>query len=561
MSDIPLIPEPTKPLPRVSSREGLLHWVATIDHKLLGIMYMMVAIFFLVVGGIEAMLIRTQLIVANNNFLSPQAYNQIFTMHGTTMIFLAVMPFGIGAGIYLLPLQIGARDMALPRLNALSFWLLVFGGLLMYFSFIAGGAPDVGWFAYAPLTEKPFSTGPGVDYWAIGLLVMGIGSLAGGINFVVTALTMRAPGMKLTQLPLFSWIIFINGFLLIVALPPLNGALVMLEADRILGAHFFRPAAGGDAILWQHYFWAFGHPEVYILILPAFGMVSEIIPVFSRKPLFGAAFVAGSTVGIFFLSIIVYGHHMFTVDLGPAWNFFFALASAAIAVPTGVKIFNWSLTMWGGKIQFSTAMLFCIFFLISFTSGGITGVSFTIVPVDWQVNNSYYVVAHLHYVAVGGVYLGFMAAIYYWFPKVTGRMLSERLGKWHFWLSVVGINMTFLIQHVLGVAGMPRRVYTYPDFSGWTAMNIISSIGGYITAISVLVLVWNILTALIKGPKAGDNPWDAWTLEWATTSPPPIHNFEQLPPIRGRRPLWDLKHPDDQDWMRKETGQKRTSEV
>lgn len=559
MSDIPLVPEATQPLPSLRSKEGLLSWVASVDHKLLGIMYIIVSLIFLFIGGIEAMLIRTQLIVPNNTFLSPAAYNQIFTMHGTTMIFLGVMPILIGTGIYLVPLQIGARDMAFPRLNAMSFWLFVFGGLLMYYSFVSGGAPDVGWFAYAPLTEKPYSTGLGVDYWALGLLVIGIGSVAGGVNFIVTILTLRAPGMKLTQVPLFTWIFFIEGFLLILALPPLNAALAMLESDRLLNAHFFRPQGGGDSILWQHYFWAFGHPEVYILALPAFGMISEVIPVFSRKPLFGASFVAGSTVAILFLSLLVYGHHMFTVDLGPVWNFFFALTSAAIAIPTGIKIFNWTFTMWGGKIRFTTAMLFAIAFIIQFTCGGVTGVSFTVVPVDWQVNNSYYVVAHLHYVAVAGIYTALLAGVYYWFPKVTGKMLSERLGKWHFWLTVIGINMTFLIQHVLGVSGMPRRVYTYPNFANWDWMNLLSTVGSYITMISVFVFIWNVLYSLRKGKDAGDNPWDAWTLEWATTSPPPIHNFDQLPPIRGRRPLWDLKHPDDQDWMRQEHQDNRRS--
>lgn len=559
MSDIPLVPEATQPLPRVSSKEGLLSWVATVDHKLLGLMYIMAALFFLVVGGIEALVIRIQLIQPENKFLSPSAYNQIFTMHGTTMIFLAIMPLVIGFGVYLVPLQIGARDMAFPRLNAMSFWVFLFGGLLIYYSFVSGGAPDVGWFAYAPLTEKPYATGLGVDYYSLGLLVAGIGSVAGGLNFIVTVLTLRAPGMRLTQIPLFSWIMFIDGFLLITALPPLNAALAMLEADRLLGAHFFQPQGGGDAVLWQHFFWAFGHPEVYILALPCFGIVSEVIPVFARKPLFGASFVAASTVAIFFLSLVVYGHHMFTVDLGPFWNFFFGVSSAAIAIPTGVKIFNWTFTMWGGKIRFTTAMLFCVAFLIDFTIGGITGVSFTVVPIDWQVNNSYYVVSHMHNIFMA-LFFAIFAGVYYWFPKVTGRMLSERIGKWNFWLAVIGWNVTFMIQYVLGISGMPRRVYTYPDFANWDWMNLVSSIGSFFIAFAVLLSVINILLSLWRGKRAGDNPWNAWTLEWATTSPPPIHNFDQLPPIRGRRPLWDLVHPDDQDWMRREKDHQRSSE-
>ncbi len=564
MSDIPLVPEPVKPLPFLSEKEGLLSWVATVDHKLLGILYILTSVFFLLVGGIEALFMRIQLGTPQNTFLSPTAYNQLFTMHGTTMIFLAVMPVLIGFGVYFLPLQIGARDMAFPRLNSMSYWLFLFGGLLLYYSFVSGSAPQGGWFNYPTLSEKPYETGLGSDYWALGLAVTGIGSVAGGINFIVTALTLRAPGMRLTQMPMFSWTVFINGFLLIGALPFLNAALAMLLADRQLGAHFFRVQGGGDSTLYQHIFWAFGHPEVYIMVLPAFGMLSEVIPVFSRKPLFGYSFVAGSTVAILFLSFGVYAHHMFTADLGPVWNFFFGAASALIAVPTGVKIFTWIATMWGGKIRFTTSMMFATSFLILFTIGGITGVTFAIVPIDWQTHNSYYVVAHMHYVLFGGTAMAVYAGTYYWFPKMTGRMLSEKWGKWHFWLTFIGFNATFFIQHILGIIGMPRRVYTYPDLAGWGIMNLISTIGAFLLAFSVLVFLINVVISLIKGERASDNPWDAWTLEWATTSPPPIHNFDQLPPIKGRRPLWDLKYPNDQDWMRKENdpmknGEKRRS--
>ncbi len=550
MSDIPLVPEAITPLPKVSEKEGLLTWVASVDHKLLGIMYLITSVFFFLVGGLEALAIRAQLSSPNNTFLSPEAYNQIFTMHGTTMVFLVVMPLMIGFGVYLVPLMIGTRDMAFPRLNALSFWLFFFGGLMLYYSFVAGGAPDAGWFSYAPLSERPYATTNGVDYWAVGLLSIGIGSLAGGINFVVTILTMRAPGMKLTSMPMFVWTTLINGVILVGALPPLNAALVMLEFDRQLGAHFFRTQEGGSSLLWQHYFWAFGHPEVYIMILPGFGMISEIIPVFSRKPLFGYVFVAGSTVAIMFLSFAVYAHHMFTVGLGPAWEAAFGFSSMLIAVPTGIKIFNWCFTMIGGRIRFTTPMLFCTSFLLMFTIGGITGVLFSVVPIDWQTHNSYFVVAHMHYVLFGGSAFALFGGAYYWFPKITGKMLSEKLGKLHFWLTFIGFNMTFFIQHILGIIGMPRRIYTYPNIEGWGWMNLLSSVGAVVLAVSVIVFILNVFLSLAKKEKAPANPWDAWTLEWATTSPPPIHNFDQLPPIRGRRPLWDLKYPDDQDWAR-----------
>ena len=467
MANVPLVPELDTPLPEVESDEGLLSWVASVDHKQIGIMYLIATLFFFVVGGLEALLMRIQLARPENAFLSPAAYNQIFTMHGTTMVFLVVMPMLIGFGNYLVPLMIGARDIAFPRLNAFSFWLFIFGGLLLYYSFIGGGAPDAGWFSYAPLSERAFSFTSGLDYWALGLLVTGIGTVLSGINFIVTILTQRAPGMGIRRLPLFVWMTFINAILIIFALPILNASLVMLLADRQLNAHFFTPQSGGSAVLWQHYFWGFGHPEVYIMVLPAFGIISEVIPVFSRKPIYGYGFVAGSTVGIAFLSFAVWAHHMFAVGLGRGADIIFALGSMLIAVPTGVKIFNWIATMWGGAIRFTTAMCFAMAFLILFTIGGISGVSFAVVPTDWQTTDTYYVVAHMHYVLFGGTYFAMMAGFYYWFPKATGRMLSEAWGKWHFWLTFIGFNLTFGVQHILGILGMPRRVFTYPDLPWW----------------------------------------------------------------------------------------------
>jgi len=524
-----------------------LAWLSTVDHKRIGILYMLTALVFFVAGGIEALMMRLQLAVPNNHLVSPDTFNMLFTMHGTTMIFLVVMPLLFGFANYFVPLQIGARDMAFPRLNAFSFWLVPFGGILLHFSLLIGDPPMVGWFAYAPLSETPYSSLIGVDYWAISLLVLGIGSVGGGINLLVTILCLRAPGMTLRRVPLFTWMNFINSFLILAALPVLNAGLAMLLIDRRLNAHFFLPSGGGSPILWQHIFWAFGHPEVYILVIPAFGMVSEIIPVFSRKPIFGYEFVAGSTVAIALLSFGVWAHHMFTVGLGHTMDLFFSGATMLIAIPTGVKVLNWSATLYGGRLKLKTPMLYCIAFLIQFLCGGITGISHAIVPLDWQTKNSYYLVAHFHYVAVGGIFFANVAALHYWFPKISGRMLSERLGRWSFWLLVIGFNGTFLIQHFLGLAGMGRRIYTYPDLPGWEWMNMLSTVSAFFMAAAVLVLVWNIISTLLRGAPAGDNPWDAWTLEWSTTSPPPVENFDALPPIRSRRPLWDCANPDRPD--------------
>jgi len=514
---------------------------AQVDHKRVGVMYMLSALLFFLIGGAEAMVMRAQLSMPNLKLLTPDTYNQVFTMHGTTMIFLVVTPVLTGFGVYLIPLMIGAGDMAFPRLTAIAFWLQVGGGVLLYLAFATGNAPDAGWFTYAPLSEKPYSPGPGLDFWAISLLLIGASSIASAINFIVTIATCRTAGMTIRRLPLFVWVNLVNSVMILLALPVLIAALVMLLGDRLLHARFFDAAQGGSPLLWQHYFWIFGHPEVYIMILPAFGMISEIIPVFSRKPIFGYPFVASSTLAIGFLSYGVWVHHMFAVALGRTILSVFAAASMLIAVPTGVKIFNWTATMLGGSIRFTTSMLFAVAFLLEFTIGGLSGMIFAVVPVDWQVTDTYFVVAHIHYVLFGGTIFALFAGIYYWFPKITGHLLDEPLGHWHFWLVLVGFNMTFFVQHILGLLGMPRRVYTYSDVPWWGALNLVSTIGAGILTLGVLLFCANILLSLRFGARAGNNPWNAWTLEWSGDSAPVA--------VRSRRPLWDLKHPEAPDWV------------
>lgn len=543
------IPEPSSSLPgtSISTDQGLLQWISSVDHKMIGIMYLLVSLFFFVIGGAQALLMRIQLAVPGNHFLGPEIYNQLFTMHGTTMIFFVAMPAVFGFSVYSIPLMIGANEMAFPRLNSFSLWITFFGGLLLYFSYLAGGAPDAGWFNYAPLNQTNYSDSPGIDYYAMGLLLAGMGSVTTSINIIVTVLHYRVKGMRLNKLPLFVWMVLVNSFLLLAAFPSLNAALAMLLLDRQFHAHFFNTSDGGSALLWQHLFWLFGHPEVYIVILPSFGILSEVFQVFSRKPIFGYSFVAASTVAIALLAFGVWVHHMFAVGMGTTVNAFFSASSMLIGIPTGVKIFNWLATMYGGKIKFTVAMLFAVAFLVEFTIGGLTGIAFAIVPIDWQLTDTYYVVAHLHYVFIGGAIFGYMAGLFYWFPKMTGKLLDEKLGKWFFWLFVIGFNLTFLIQHALGILGMPRRVYTYPALPWYGVFNFISTAGGFLMGISVLLLIYIIFKSIKSGKAAGDDPWNAYTLEWATTSPPSLKNFDEVPVVKGRRPLWDIKHPDKPD--------------
>lgn len=536
-------------LPRVATPVQIRDsWTTTVDHKKIGILYLLTSVVFLILAGLEAVLMRLQLAVPGGKVLGPDLFNQAFTMHGTTMVFFVGMPVLIGLGNYLVPLMIGARDMAFPRLNALGYWLYLFGASLTYFSFLAGGAPDIGWFGYAPLTEYAFSRNTSTDYWICGLLVSGIGTLTSGINLIATILCLRAPGMTLGKVPLFVWMMLFDAVLILFAIPPLTAAQVMLLFDRQLGAHFFDTQAGGSAVLWQHLFWFFGHPEVYILVLPAFGIISEVIPVFSRKVIFGYESVAAATVAIAFISMGVWAHHMFTVGLSRAVDAFFSGATFLIAVPTGIKMFNWIATLYGGRLVLKTPMLFSLGFLTMFLIGGLSGIMLAAVPIDWQVSDSYFVVGHFHYVLFGGTLFALFAGGYYWFPKFTGRMLSERLGAWHFWLMLVGFNLTFFPMHVSGLLGMPRRVYTYLPGRGWELWNLLSTIGALVQAAAFAVFFFNIARALLRGDRAGDDPWDAWTLEWATTSPPAAYNFETIPVVKSRRPLWDLKHPEDPDW-------------
>ncbi len=515
----------------------LWDWMTTVDHKKIGILYLLGGGFFFVVGGIEAMIIRIQLLKPNNDFISAGLFNEVITMHGTTMIFLAAMPILFGFMNAIMPLQIGARDVAFPFLNSLGFWLFFFGGVFLNVSWFFGQVPDAGWTSYASLSIT--SEGHGVDFYAIGLQIAGAGTLMGGINFLVTIINMRAPGMTYMRMPLFTWTTFVASAMILFAFPPLTVGLFLLTFDRMFGGNFFDHTMGGNTIIWEHIFWIFGHPEVYILILPAFGIFSEIFSVFSRKRLFGYSAMVFATVLIGFLGFMVWAHHMFTVGLGPTANAIFSVATMTIAIPTGVKIFNWLLTIWGGNIKVTTPMLYALGFIPSFVMGGVTGVMAGTAPLDYQLHDSYFIVAHFHYVIVGGVVLAILAGVHFWWPKMFGTILNDKLGKIEFWFFFIGFHMTFLIQHWLGLWGMPRRVWTYMDGQGWNISNAISSAGALFMAIGVTTLVVNIIITTKKNKRVGNDPWeDGRTLEWAIPSPPPFYNFAQTPLVRGLDTYW-----------------------
>ncbi|MDG2149629.1 MAG: cytochrome c oxidase subunit I [Planctomycetota bacterium] len=540
--------------PRSPFMDWARGWMTTVDHKRLGVMYISSALLFFVVGGLEASAMRAQLSWSQLDLMEPGTFNTLFTMHGTTMVFLVGMPMLFGFANYLIPLMIGSRDLAFPRLNAVGFWIFFFSGCLLYYSSVGGealyglaGMPDVGWFAYAPLTAINYSPGNGPDYWLLFVLVGGIGSLATALNVVVTVATMRCEGMTPLRMPLLVWMISVACGLVLIAMPPLSAASIMMLFDRHFGSHFFDTQGGGSAVFWQHLFWFFGHPEVYILVLPGFAIVSEIIPVFSRKAIFGYPMMVAASVCIGVVAMGVWVHHMFTVGLTAGMNSFFAASTMIIAVPTGIKIFNWIGTMYGGRLHLKMPMLCCVAFLFQFLCAGLTGIMLAIAPFDFQLSDSYFVVAHFHFVLIGGLLFAIFGGLYYWFPKATGRMLGEKLGRWHFWLFLIGFNVTFGFMHIPGAMGMPRRIYTYQADRGWEIWNVISSAGVVLQAAGVCCLLVNIIRSARKGAVAGDDPWDAWTLEWATTSPPPEYNFEKPPKVHSRRPLWDLKHPDDTD--------------
>ncbi|HWJ21706.1 MAG TPA: cytochrome c oxidase subunit I, partial [Gemmatimonadaceae bacterium] len=530
--------------PEAGEKTGLWSWIATTDHKRIGLLYLYTALFFFVVGGVEAAVLRWQLRAPNMHFVSAETYNQLFTMHGTTMIFLAVMPLSAVFFNFLIPLQIGARDVAFPRLNAFSYWVYLLGGIFISLPILFNAAPDGGWFGYAPLTTRQYSPGVNIDFWVLGLQILGISSLAAGFNFITTIINMRAPGMNLMRMPMFTWNAFVTQFLIIMAFPAITIALVFLQFDRFFGTNFYTMSAGADPLLWQHLFWIFGHPEVYILVLPAFGLISEIIPTFSRKPIFGYPVMVYATILIGFLGFGVWAHHMFAVGMGPIADTVFSLTTMLIAIPTGVKIFNWVSTMHGGSIRFTTAMKFAAGFVSLFIIGGISGVMHASPPADLQQTDTYFIVAHFHYVLFGGSIFGIMGGIYYYYPKMFGRLMSERLGTWHFWLFYIGMNLTFFPMHFSGMLGMPRRIYTYDAGQGWDIFNLMSSIGAYLQGLAGLIFAYNIFRSRKHGEIAGNDPWGAPSLEWSIPSPPPDYNFAVIPKVTSRYPLWDVKSPE-----------------
>lgn len=527
-----------------SGRTGIMDWLTTVDHKKIGTLYLHTALFFFIVGGLEAIVMRAQLMGPNGTLVSAEVFNQLFTMHGTTMVFLVIMPLSAAFFNFLIPLQIGARDVAFPRLNAFSYWVYLFGGLFITIPIFFNAAPDGGWFAYTPLTGRTYSPGQNMNFWVLGIQILGISSLAAAFNFATTIINMRAPGMNLMRMPMFTWMSFVVQWLIILAFPVITIALFFMQFDRFFGTNFYTVTAGADPLLWQHLFWIFGHPEVYILILPAFGLVSEVLPTYSRKPLFGYPVVAYSGILIGFLGFGVWAHHMFAVGMGPVADSVFAVTTMLIAIPTGVKIFNWIFTMWGGSIRFTTAMKYAIGLIAMFTIGGISGISHASPPSDLQQTDTYYIVAHFHYVLYGGAIMGIFAGIYHYFPKWYGRKMDERLGTLHFWLNFIALNLTFFPMHFAGMLGMPRRIYTYDAGQGWETFNLLSSIGAFLMAPALLVFLWNFFRSKTRGEVAGDNPWDAATLEWSIPSPPPEYNFAQIPMVTSRYPLWDLTHPE-----------------
>ena len=517
---------------------GILDWVATVDHKKIGVMYLWTTFFFFVTGGLMALALRAQLATPDGKILSAEAYNGAFTMHGTTMIFLFVVPVWTGFANYIIPLQIGARDMAFPKLNALSFWLLLSGGIILYAALLVG-PPASGWTSYVPLSTLPYSPSHGQDLWLLSLTVLGFSSIFGALNMIVTIFALRAPGMTFSRITLFTWSVLVTSFLLVLAIPFLTVAGVLLLFDRLAGLSFFATSEGSDPLLWQFLFWFFGHPEVYIMVLPGFGVVSEVLPVFSRKPIFGYKMIAYSSVAIGFLSFSVFVHHMFIAGVDETLQVFFMFATMLIAIPTGVKIFSWLGTIWHGSLRFKTPMLFALGFIATFTIGGISGVFLGSVPEDVQLSDTYYVVAHLHYVLFGGAVMTVFAAMYYWIPKMSGRMLSEKLGQLNFLVIFIAMNLTFFPQHQLGLEGMPRRVFHYPQSPEWGSLNLISTIGAFLIAFGVAIFLWNFFNSIIlgNGKPAGDDPWEGDTLEWATPSPPPVYNFPRIPVVHSARPL------------------------